>query len=190
MSLQSANWNEATQVCREFTRLEMSTKLILPFCMLTWNNIPVVSYYAPLLFSSKARSDIQDRSESTAKMQLPCTWLPWQSLHYLNHFCFSSLEWHKNVRTPEVYVTVFSRAAQEVLCFCKFSEAVHSFGPKLFKQFRIPSPNWLNITVKSTIYQVCIVILLSTSPNARVLSSIVSRTMKLETRKLLYWLMP
>ena len=58
------------------------------------------------------------------------------------------------------------------------------------KQFRMPSPNWLNITIKSTIYQVCMVILLSTSPNARVLSSVVSRTMKLETRKLLYWLMP
>ena len=54
-------------------------------------------------------------------------------------------------------------------------------------QFRMQSPDWLNITVKSTIYQVRMIILLSTSTN---LSSIVSGTMKLETKEPLVWLIP
>ena len=52
------------------------------------------------------------------------------------------------------------------------------------KQFRMPSPGWLNITVESTICHARMIIL------ARVLSSIVSRTMKLVIRKLLFWLTP
>ena len=52
-------------------------------------------------------------------------------------------------------------------------------------QFRMQSPDWLTITFKSIIYQVRMIILLSTSTN---LSSIVSETMKLETKEPLVWL--
>ena len=52
-------------------------------------------------------------------------------------------------------------------------------------QFRMQSPDWLNITFESIIYQVRMIILLSTSTN---LSSIVSETMKLETKEPLVWL--
>ena len=79
--------------------------------------------------------------------------------------------------------------------FCKCSEALtHNvyFRPNLFiqlciMQFRMQSPEWLNITFESTICQVCMIILLSTSIN---LSSIVSGTTKLETREPLVWVMP
>ena len=57
------------------------------------------------------------------------------------------------------------------------------FRPKLFMQLcimdiRIQSPDWRIVTVNS-------IKLLSTSTSTRVLSSIVSGTMKLETRELL-----
>ena len=52
-------------------------------------------------------------------------------------------------------------------------------------QFRMQSPDWLTITFESIIYQVRMITLLSTSTN---LSSIVSGTMKLETREPLVWL--
>ena len=52
-------------------------------------------------------------------------------------------------------------------------------------QFRMQSPDWLTITFESIIYQVRMIILLSTSTN---LSSIVSETMKLETKEPLVWL--
>ena len=52
-------------------------------------------------------------------------------------------------------------------------------------QFRMQSPDWLNITFESIIYQVRMIILLSTSTNP---SSIVSETMKLETKEPLVWL--
>ena len=54
-------------------------------------------------------------------------------------------------------------------------------------QFRMQSPDWLTITFESTIYQFRMIILLSTSTN---LSSIVSGTMKLETKESLVWLIP
>ena len=52
-------------------------------------------------------------------------------------------------------------------------------------QFRMQSPDWLNITFESIIYQVRMIILLSTSTNP---SSIVSETIKLETKEPLVWL--
>ena len=84
-------------------------------------------------------------------------------------------------------------SSRKTSSFCNCSEALtHSvyFRPNLFiqlciVQFRMQSPDWLNITVKSTICQVRMIIMLSTSTN---LSSIVSGTMKLETREPLVWL--
>ena len=82
---------------------------------------------------------------------------------------------------------------QKTSSFCKCSEALKQnvcFRPNLFiqlciMQFRMQSPEWLNITFESTICQVRMIILLSTSTS---LSSIVSGTTKLETREPLIWL--
>ena len=71
----------------------------------------------------------------------------------------------------ELYQPLDGRVESATCSFSKFSEAIyHTFRPKLFMQlcivqFRMPSPEWLNITVKSTICQVCMIILLSTSTN-------------------------
>ena len=59
---------------------------------------------------------------------------------------------------------------ESAIChFSKFSETLPVyFGPKLFMQlcimqFRMQSPIWLNITVRSTVYQARVIILLNTS---------------------------
>ena len=42
-------------------------RLILPFFMFTWSNAPVVSYYEPLLSSSKAGDSIQPENRRLYK---------------------------------------------------------------------------------------------------------------------------